>query len=178
MRALDLCCGRGGWARGLMAAGWEVVGYDVVPQPLYPGEFRLGDVRELVADELLLEDFRFCVASPPCEEFSRHGIYWCKRLDPPPPDLSIWRACEGLAAALEVPIVIENVRSAIPFVGWHVGRVGSRFLWGDVPVLMPDCRFRDKRQAPAGPNQRAVRAEIPFDLALWVGQAFMMGENR
>lgn len=27
--ALDLCCGKGGWTLGLVAAGWDVIGFDV-----------------------------------------------------------------------------------------------------------------------------------------------------
>lgn len=27
--ALDLCCGIGGWARGLVDEGWSVIGFDV-----------------------------------------------------------------------------------------------------------------------------------------------------
>jgi hypothetical protein len=43
--------------------------------------------------------------------------------------------CE--AAGRHIPMVVENVRGAIPWVGrsrWHYG---SFHLWGDVPALMP-----------------------------------------
>ena len=44
-------------------------------------------------------------------------------------------ACE--AAGRHIPMVVENVKGAQPWVGrakWHYG---SFYLWGDVPTLMP-----------------------------------------
>ena len=44
-------------------------------------------------------------------------------------------ACD--AAGRYIPLVVENVRGAQPWVGraqWHYG---SYYLWGDVPALMP-----------------------------------------
>lgn len=73
-RALDLFCGAGGAARGLLAAGFEaVVGVDrdergAVP---YPGEFVVADVFGATA-RLLLESgaFDFVWASPPCQRWA------------------------------------------------------------------------------------------------------------
>jgi len=44
---LDLFCGRGCVARGLVAAGHEVIGVDIKPAPNYPGRFYQMDVRDL-----------------------------------------------------------------------------------------------------------------------------------
>ena len=46
-------------------------------------------------------------------------------------------ACFRIAAEAGIPIVVENVKGAQPWVGrakWHYG---SYYLWGDVPALMP-----------------------------------------
>ena len=47
-------------------------------------------------------------------------------------------ACE--AAGRHIPLVVENVKGAQPWVGkarWHYG---SFYLWGDIPALMPIVR--------------------------------------
>ncbi len=73
-----------------------------------------------------------------CEECSGSGIYqrrvaYSEVVDEACPE------CNG-AAAVEtryIPMVVENVRGANPWVGrakWHYG---SFYLWGDVPALMP-----------------------------------------
>lgn len=41
------------------------------------------------------------------------------------------------AAGRHIPMVIENVRGAIPWVGRSRTHFGSFHLWGDVPALMP-----------------------------------------
>lgn len=41
------------------------------------------------------------------------------------------------AAGRHIPMVVENVRGAIPWVGRSRWNFGSYHLWGDVPALMP-----------------------------------------
>jgi hypothetical protein len=41
------------------------------------------------------------------------------------------------AAGHHIPMVVENVRGAIPWVGRSRWNFGSFHLWGDVPALMP-----------------------------------------
>ena len=75
VRALDLFCGGGGAARGLLAAGFdEVVGIDNGARSSwrsmareYPGEFVVGDA---VNPPVSLDDFDFVWASPPCQAHS------------------------------------------------------------------------------------------------------------
>lgn len=105
--AIDLCCGAGGWAEGLMAVGYDVVGFDVVNHG-YPGNLILQDVRTLCGKQF--KGAKLIVASPPCQEFSRHDMPWLRAKNPPPPDLSIWQACVRIAQEAGVPLVIENVR--------------------------------------------------------------------
>ena len=67
--ALDLFCGGGGAALGLLRAGFgRVVGLDIVPQPDYPGEFVEADIEELNPSQLAGYDLIW--ASPPCQAFS------------------------------------------------------------------------------------------------------------
>jgi hypothetical protein len=47
------------------------------------------------------------------------------------------QAQASLAAGRHIPMVVENVRGAIPWVGRSRWNFGSYHLWGDVPALMP-----------------------------------------
>lgn len=53
-------------------------------------------------------------------------------------------ACE--AAGRHVPMVVENVRGAQPWVGPAAWNYGSYYIWGDVPALMP--AVYDARKVP------------------------------
>lgn len=126
--ALDLCCGLGGWAEGLIAAGWDVVGVDIEERfgATYPGRFVCQDVRTLDIGGMARFAFSLVVASPPCQEYSRHDQPWTKKWNPPPPDKSMWEACERIAAEAGAPLILENVRGAQK---WHgraeVARAGG-----------------------------------------------------
>lgn len=41
------------------------------------------------------------------------------------------------AAGHHIPLVVENVKGAQPWVGCAAWHFGSYYLWGDVPALMP-----------------------------------------
>ena len=49
--AIDLFCGLGGWAHGLLAEGWDVIGFDIERHEYdgdkYPGQLVLQDVLTL-----------------------------------------------------------------------------------------------------------------------------------
>ena len=68
-KALDLFCGEGGAADGLIRAGFNVTGMDIIDHSAhYPGKFILQDITQLPHDTL--DDFDFVFASPPCQAFS------------------------------------------------------------------------------------------------------------
>ena len=69
MIALDLFCGGGGAARGILAAGFDaVVGIDIKDhRKAYPGHFIIGDA---LNPPVRLVDFDFVWASPPCQRFT------------------------------------------------------------------------------------------------------------
>ena len=181
--ALDLCCGLGGWAEGLIAAGWDVVGVDIDERfrATYPGLFVCCDIRWLAVGEWIIDEakyrtFGLAVASPPCQEFSRHDQPWTKRRNPPPPDKSIWEACILIAEKAGAPLILENVRGAQQFMGsgkWHFG---SRYLWGDVPAIMPKFSWAHERKKESRTSAAvAERSKIPFELALHIGRVFHPG---
>lgn len=164
MIALDLCCGKGGWTIGLQAAGWEVYGVDIEDMGGYPGKLVLADVREVAKDPQAFfpgVKFDLVTASPPCQEFSYRSFPFkrCRYLrDNVPPDKSIWNACKEIARKLGCPIVIENVRGAVRYMGPAVNKFGPFYLWGDVPALLPDGkpqkgfgRTPDKSANPSDP---------------------------
>jgi SAM-dependent methyltransferase len=170
-KVLDLFCGRGGWARGLKLAGYHVTGLDNEPghAGAYPGDaFIIADVRQLPVDA---GRFDLIVASPPCLEFSRHDMPWTRSKNPPPPDISLFRAAEALRGR-GVPVIIENVRGAGRWVGGARAHYGPFFLWGDVPAMLPAIAPRFKKKESYGSKDQAKRAEIPTALGRFIGQCF------
>jgi hypothetical protein len=190
--AIDLCCGKGGWTKGLQKAGFQVIGFDIERFPDYPGELVLQDIRTLHGSQF--RDARVILASPPCQEFSRHDIPQTRKLNPPPPDLSLVLAVWRLREESGVPTILENTRGSLPFLEPLLGqarRVGSFWLYGDLPVLLPKMwalgsKAKKKRIAAGKPlilpgeyrgkelmcHNAASRAVIPEDLANWIGSVY------
>lgn len=143
--AIDLFCGLGGWTEGLLMEGYRVVGFDierhVYGEAQYPAQLVLQDVLTIHGSQF--KDAALIVASPPCQAYSYRAMPWKRAKALPPPDNSLFEACFRIqreaceAAGSYIPLVVENVRGAQPYVGrarWHFG---SFYLWGDVPALMP-----------------------------------------
>jgi hypothetical protein len=155
--AIDLFCGLGGWTEGLLAEGWRVRGYDIEAHEYgderYPAELVLQDV--LTINGADLADADLIVASPPCQEYSYMAMPWSRakakaaaiRADETGAALerlnALFNACfriqrEACAAAGRyIPMVVENVKGAQPWVGRATWNFGSYYLWGDIPALMP-----------------------------------------
>jgi len=146
--AIDLYCGLGGWTEGLLAEGYRVVGFDVERHAYgdakYPAQLVLQDVLTIHGRQF--KDAALIVASPPCQAYSYRAMPWKRAKALPPPDNALFEACFRIqleaseAAGMYIPLVVENVRGAQPYVGrarWHFG---SFYLWGDVPALMPITR--------------------------------------
>ena len=76
--AIDLYCGLGGWAEGLMAEGFTVFGFDIERHDYgtggYPGELVLQDVMTLHGSQF--KDASLIVGSSPCQEFSYRAMPW------------------------------------------------------------------------------------------------------
>jgi len=155
--AIDLFCGLGGWTDGLLALGYRVFGFDIEPheygEQRYPGQLVVQDVLTLHGSQF--KDAALIVASPPCQEYSYMAMPWklgkakaeAIRGDATGAELErlnrLFNACfriqkeASIAAGHHIPMVVENVRGAIPWVGRSRWNFGSFHLWGDVPALMP-----------------------------------------
>ena len=151
--AIDLYCGLGGWAEGFLSEGWDVIGFDIerhcYGDQKYPAQLVLQDVLTLHGRQF--KDVAAIVASPPCQKYSYMAMPWdlAKReirwqkweRDSPFEDFrlnDLFDACFRLqreaseAAGRHIPMVVENVKGAQPWVGRAQANFGSFYLWGDV----------------------------------------------
>jgi DNA polymerase I-like protein with 3'-5' exonuclease and polymerase domains len=157
-RILDLYCGAGGAAHGLMQAGTHVVGVDILPQPRYCGDvFVQMDALEYLATEDLSQ-FDYIHASPPCQRYSALRFAPGEHRDA---DL-IGPTREALIKT-GLPWCIENVEQARnelrnpvllcgsmfglethPYPeGWRLER--HRLFETSFPLSQPACRHDDRR---------------------------------
>lgn len=151
-----------GWTAGC-AVTLGVEGANAQPRMQllkYPAELRLQDVMTLNGADLA--DADLIVASPPCQAYSYMAMPWTLakakaadiRADTTGEKLAalnaLFNACfriqreASAAAGRHIPMVVENVRGAIPWVGRSQWNYGSFHLWGDVPALMPATQKAQK----------------------------------
>lgn len=148
--------------------GYDVIGFDieqhVYGDARYPGLLVIQDVLTLHGSQF--KDAALIVASPPCQEYSYMAMPWSlakakaadyrsgkrdvKQLT------ALFDACFRLqkeacdAAGRHIPMVVENVKGAQPWVGRARWAYGSYFLWGDVPALMPIQKYHQRQKVKAG----------------------------
>ena len=140
-----------------LSAGWQE----------YPSQLILQDVLTLHGSQF--RDAALIVASPPCQAYSYMAMPWKRgkamaaaiRDDQSGRKLdalnALFNACFRIqreaseAAGHHIPMVIENVKGAQPWVGRAAWHYGSFYLWGDVPALMPTT-FKVQKFNPDGTN--------------------------
>ena len=111
----------------------------------YPAQLVLQDVLTLHGSQF--RNAALIVASPPCQEYSYRAMPWKRAKALPPPSNELFEACFRIqreaseAASHHIPMVVENVKGAQPWVGRAACHYGSFYLWGDVPALMPPSKF-------------------------------------
>jgi len=197
--AIDLYCGLGGWTEGLLAAGFDVIGFDIEQHVYgadrYPAQLVVQDVLTLHGSQF--KTAYLIVASPPYQQFSFSAMPF-KASKAIVPSTELFDACFRIqreaseAARRPIPMVVENVRGAVRWVGQPRWNCGAYYLWGDVPALMPPVQgrklggswFHGYRAGAQGPRNHgsgskarkaasAKIAKIPFALAEWIGRAWM-----
>ena len=176
-RMLDLCCGLGGASQAMKARGWDVLTLDADPRF---GADVTADVRVWTYDgprPLLIW------ASPPCTEFSRESMPWCRTGKQP--DMSILEGCLRVIREADPELwCVENVRGAIKYFAPLLGKPrqshGPFFLWGNFPAF--SCRVRPFKEKLSS-ARRAERAKVPWELsdrlaAACEGAATLLGIDR
>jgi hypothetical protein len=193
---IDLYCGLGGWAHGFLAEGYRVIGFDIERHDYgtgtYPGQLVIQDVRTLHGAQF--KNASVIVASPPCQEYSYRAMPWKRAKVLPPPSTALFYECFRIqcqaveAAGRYIPMIVENVRGAQPWLGRAAWHFGSYYLWGDVPALMPfsngskgfaprfeDTFFARKFWSTSVGRRKAVAtvSMIPFPLAQWIAKVYL-----
>jgi hypothetical protein len=71
---------------------------------------------------------------------------WRSQHPAKPPSTELFDACFRIqteaseSAGHHIPLIVENVKGAQPWVGRAKAHYGSFYLWGDIPALMPSTR--------------------------------------
>jgi hypothetical protein len=158
MLMLDLFAGLGGASAAMRDRGWDVVTVDVEPR------FGCTVTADLSAWSWDGPRPDLVWASPPCTEFSRESMPWCRTGQTP--GMELVNAARRIIAECEPQWwVIENVRGATRYLNPILGEpvsYGPFFLWGAFPAFRARVRFFKERLSS---TRRAERAQVPYALS-------------
>jgi len=162
---LDLFAGLGGASSAMIGRGWSVVTVD------NDSRFGCTHTADLTAWSWPGATPDLIWASPPCTEFSRESMPWC-RTGTIPSLVLVSAAMRIIAECQPRWWVIENVRGAVKFWGPPIASDGRTwFLWGFLPGLPRSLAPRPKDMRSGGHTTRAaIRARIPPSLARLVAE--------
>lgn len=162
---VELFAGTMSGTMGFMELDIPSIGFDLEYRdyhgPCHPlGQRVIQDVLTLHGRQF--KDALFIWASPPCTEYSYMAMPWSRAKqiaralrgqDEFPKGYTGSRTIEELnalfnacfriqreaseASGRHIPMIVENVSGAQPWVGRSAWNYGSFHLWGDVPALMP-----------------------------------------
>jgi hypothetical protein len=159
MRMLDLFAGLGGASAAMVARGWDVVTVDDDPR------FGCTHTADLANWSYSGPPVDLVWASPPCTEFSRESMPWCRTGAVPSLNL-VAAARRIITQCAPTWWVLENVRGATGYLNPVLGEprsYGPFFLWGVFPEFRARVRFFKEK---LWSTKRAERAKIPFALSL------------
>jgi len=161
---LDLFTGLGGAHKGFLDNGWLVTSVDI-DQTMRPDI--VADLSRWSWDGPHVD---FIWASPPCTEFSRESMPWCRTGNMP--DLTLVNAARRIISECRPDYwIVENVRGAVPYLGKPRTIVGPFYLWGMFPDLGHINTKAWRKKESYGSKQRAERAMIPYELSKAVADA-------
>ena len=173
MKILDLYCGLGGWAKGLMDTGHDVIGYDIMDfSKEYPGRLVQTDLLKCYS----FPDADVIVASPPCTEFSKASFpkTWKSVMNNPPDIKTALKLFNRVYEIIEIVkpkyYAIENVRGAQKFIGRADYHFGSRYIWTNLKNLKIDGNdLYGKWKMPPSKNRAILRSIIPYSISRGIG---------
>ena len=164
---LDLFSGQGGASSAMVERRWDVVTVDNGPEF---GCTVTADINQLKWTGDRRVDLIW--ASPPCTEFSRESMPWCKTGNAPSLDLvkAALRIVEEVKPAWWV---LENVRGSVPWLtpilGHPMAKTGPVYMWGNLPpMLIPRVLPYKEKISGKRPDLRSM---IPYELSRAVAVA-------
>jgi hypothetical protein len=163
MLMIDLFAGSGGASQEMVNRGWEVFTVDIDPRW---NATVVGSITEVTSWPTSLIDLLW--ASPPCTDFARESMPWCRTGIAP--DITLFREVHKLIDQLKPTWwVIENVRGAIPYFGQWQYHAGPIYLWTNLPFL-PRVVVRPFKSKLSS-RRRAERARTPAEISWAVASA-------
>lgn len=166
---LDLFAGLGGASSAMRERGWEVTTVDIEPA------FEPDVVADMRAFTWSGGPVDLLWASPPCDEFAKESMPWCRTGLPPRLDLvdAVYRLVREIRPR---HWIIENVKGAQRWIGPAAWVRNPIYLWGVFPFIEhgPIEPWKERLSS----TQAAERAKIPYSLSVAVAEAVEQGDRQ